>query len=717
MWKKYDIASIPAERVIRHLYNPLAEKWETDETIVKIEKTPFAHGAMRHCFRMKKMATPPASSTNHRFHSYGWSRASNYVAKAYMVKGKGGEAADVDCSEEAKENVRNDVQLQYEAHHWAEKFNDLNPPKSIIFLRAYAIEFPDRPGAPWFAVERFIAGKDDYGAGFVKHNTNSGFVDREERRKTPQVFSAFSFYKSNGTRLVADIQGVGDLYTDPQVLSSDFRFGDGDLGYRGMALFFHSFRHCSYSDLMGIPIFPLSKNELKHQEKYNEEDLTMSSDEMEDEEDRVEKQRQSLLRIDLNRMRRNKALHLPLDMVVGDDEDTPQEIQRTEKRSNLSHSQIRLSVRQSMTAATGSTNKKLFHRSKSEVDEVTACLLMATKDTKFDHHAFHRKASGELRERKSESDSQHHRPRDPAPPITPDDETIANLGKIHYHLACMHGANRFPEMEVENGDQSSVVFHLAHAASLRNIDACLALGRVRAGLGTFVSPFVDAVVPVDFEAAKELLQRAMEISHEGRNSAPSKGRAAAGCVMLQILKEEEGTTDMTLQNFLEEVMELIRKTEKEEEELKAHNERLKRGGAIHVGDRVEADYCLEGTYYSGTVTAIDGDAFTVTYDDGGSSEKLPADHVRPLVPPAATVTRHHVFGEGMSEAEALGTVNEDMNCLVEIYTLQADLAEVKARLGENEDAAALYESAAEGAMNAGKMKTASEWSMKASELV
>ena len=71
----------------------------------------------------------------------------------------------------------------------------------------------DREGQPMFAVERFIDGRDSYGRGFLKHNTNSGFVDEEQRRKTPQVFSAHSFYASSGTRLVADVQGVGDLYT------------------------------------------------------------------------------------------------------------------------------------------------------------------------------------------------------------------------------------------------------------------------------------------------------------------------------------------------------------------------------------------------------------------------------------------------------------------------------------------------------------------------
>lgn len=209
-WAKHHMEKIPAERVIRHLYQPETKTWIEEQTIVKMEREPFTHGAMRFCYRMKKRATPPQSSTNHRFHNYGWNQASNYVAKAYHVDG------EIDTSSEAKEAVRNDISLQYEAAHWAEKFNESSPPKSIVFIRAYAMEFPDRPGRPWFAVERFISGHDDFGAGFTKHNTNSGFVDDELHRVTPQTFSAFSFYASEGERLVADIQGVGDLYTDPQ---------------------------------------------------------------------------------------------------------------------------------------------------------------------------------------------------------------------------------------------------------------------------------------------------------------------------------------------------------------------------------------------------------------------------------------------------------------------------------------------------------------------
>ena len=42
-------------------------------------------------------------------------------------------------------------------------------------------------------MERYISGTDSYGAGFVKHNTNAGYVDAEEHRQTPQVFQPIPF--------------------------------------------------------------------------------------------------------------------------------------------------------------------------------------------------------------------------------------------------------------------------------------------------------------------------------------------------------------------------------------------------------------------------------------------------------------------------------------------------------------------------------------------
>ena len=61
--------------------------------------------------------------------------------------------------------------------------------------------------------------------GYVKYNNNSGFVEyaaegvpaEEGHRLTPHAFSRFSFDASGGKLMIVDIQGVDDVYTDPQI--------------------------------------------------------------------------------------------------------------------------------------------------------------------------------------------------------------------------------------------------------------------------------------------------------------------------------------------------------------------------------------------------------------------------------------------------------------------------------------------------------------------
>ncbi|PIO74937.1 MHCK/EF2 kinase domain protein [Teladorsagia circumcincta] len=123
---------------------------------------------------------------------------------------------------------------EMDAKLWAEEFNRYNPPKKIDIVQMCVLEMIDLPCEPLFHLEHFIEG--DY----IKYNSNSGFVS-DVARKTPQAFSHFTFERSGHQMIVVDIQGVGDLYTDPQihtVVGTDY--GDGNLGTRGMALFFHS---------------------------------------------------------------------------------------------------------------------------------------------------------------------------------------------------------------------------------------------------------------------------------------------------------------------------------------------------------------------------------------------------------------------------------------------------------------------------------------------
>ena len=571
-WAKFELEKIPAERIIRHLYHPETDTWTVDETIVKIEAEPFTHGAMRHCFRMKKRAQHPRHATNHHWHNISWSYAANYVAKAYI-----NQDGQVDCSDDAKRAVQNDIKLQYEAQHWSNLFNEQNPPASIVFLRAYAIEFPDRDGHPWMAVERFIVGKDRYGAGFVKHNTNAGFVDTELRRVTPQVFSAFSFYKSQGKRLVADIQGVGDLYTDPQVLSDDYRFGEGDLGPRGMALFFHTYRSCGTSDAMGIPIFPLSKNEIKAQAKYEEEEITLSDDEHSllsaDDEAAI---LDAFQKLDLNRQRRKDVLLRPTDILADNGCDSEKDTLR-QSNIGIGRSSISNQVRKSLALK---KTKPVLRRTTSDVDEVQACLMRARSDRIYTHNDYHRKSSGQLRERKFKDDGENleggsghvhksSKVKEVSEPIPITEETKKNLGKVHYQLAVLHGSGRFPRVvptdtahmdnpkDAPDHDAATVLFHLSYAAALKNGPACLALARVQAGMDTHVSDLLRDIIPVDFDAAKLLLHRAMSSSYP-----PTKPKAAAGCLLFQILHDEIGvgiseTSETEIIAVLREALQLL----------------------------------------------------------------------------------------------------------------------------------------------------------------
>jgi len=129
-----------------------------------------------------------------------------------------------------------DVEMQCLAGYIAERFNRCNPPKQVEFLEAFVVELEEREGRPICGVERYIRGP------YRKHNSNYGYVNEEERN-TPQAFSHFSWHVSNGEVLLVDLQGVSDMYTDPQVHSvSGKGYGKGNLGMKGIRKFLENHR-------------------------------------------------------------------------------------------------------------------------------------------------------------------------------------------------------------------------------------------------------------------------------------------------------------------------------------------------------------------------------------------------------------------------------------------------------------------------------------------
>jgi len=220
--------SIQGERAIRHEYDPVTNLWSKQTVNVLLDTEPFAEGAMRvayHCSIMQ-----PGNQS--------------FVAK---FSKEGGDPRDIYFKE---------AQMQMVAKFWAAEFNKRKPPKMVDFLTAWVLEFVDRPGRPLAALENFVTGV------YEKHNNNLGRVSDVERN-TPQAFSHFTYEASRHKILICDIQGVADMYTDPQIHSaSGVGFGRGNLGMMGIRAFFMRHRCNMICAYLGLPITQVRKDDM-----------------------------------------------------------------------------------------------------------------------------------------------------------------------------------------------------------------------------------------------------------------------------------------------------------------------------------------------------------------------------------------------------------------------------------------------------------------------
>ncbi|KAH8869108.1 Eukaryotic elongation factor 2 kinase [Schistosoma japonicum] len=234
-WEKFHLQELPEEMARRYRYDAIKSKWIDDIVRVKVESLPFNRGAMRECFRAKKLSNFS--------HTSDWSYASNHVAKRYIEK--------VDAHV-----YFDDVRLQMDAKLWGEEYSrQPTVPKKVDISQMCVLEFINRPEKPLYHLEHFIEGT------YRKYNSNSGFVD-DLSRNTPQAFSHFTFERSGHRLIVVDIQGVGNLWTDPQIHTFNGKsYGDGNLGVRGMALFFYTHRCNPLCVALSLSAFDLPPNE------------------------------------------------------------------------------------------------------------------------------------------------------------------------------------------------------------------------------------------------------------------------------------------------------------------------------------------------------------------------------------------------------------------------------------------------------------------------
>lgn len=240
-WAARNLHTLPMERCTRQRYNPHTGQWVTDEVLVKMEAKPFAAGAMRECYAAKQLSTFT--------HSVDWHKANNVVAKRYK-----------------KEGVRrgvyyNDLLVQMDAKMLGEMYNRTDPPKQVDVMQCVIVQFTGRPKAPLYCMEQLIEG--DY----VKYNSNSGFVQGDDLlRNTPHAFSHFTWELTKGLKICVDVQGVGDLYTDPQLHTLDGEgYGEGNLGLRGMALFFRTHECNALCRRLGLNPFERCEEDIRSQ--------------------------------------------------------------------------------------------------------------------------------------------------------------------------------------------------------------------------------------------------------------------------------------------------------------------------------------------------------------------------------------------------------------------------------------------------------------------
>jgi hypothetical protein len=221
-----NLAAVSAEPAIKHEFNWSTQQWTAKNITVSLSSHPFDEGTMRKAYKLTDHSLPAGRQ--------------ECVAKVSKEVFEG------------RQTYFDEVVMQYRCKDLAAKFNQSGPPKPIDFLDAWVIEFTNRRAGS--GMDNLVALVEPYLNGrYTKHSNNYGFVS-PENRNTPAAFSHWTFCATGGQLLVCDIQGVDDMYTDPQIHScTGGVYGKGDLGMDGIRQFFATHRCNAVCRQLNLP--------------------------------------------------------------------------------------------------------------------------------------------------------------------------------------------------------------------------------------------------------------------------------------------------------------------------------------------------------------------------------------------------------------------------------------------------------------------------------
>jgi len=148
------------------------------------------------------------------------------------------------------EYLEDDMRAQSLCKAFALEFSNLPVPYNFDFLCTVLLMSRDmvKPESTasthktaFFSLEPYLGKVSDY----VKYNSNFGYVledgDSKELSDAAQAFSHFTFERSKGQILVADLQGLNQTLTDPVIHTRNrtlFKLLGGNLGVEGFKAFF-----------------------------------------------------------------------------------------------------------------------------------------------------------------------------------------------------------------------------------------------------------------------------------------------------------------------------------------------------------------------------------------------------------------------------------------------------------------------------------------------